>query len=67
MSRGLITRRDHADALRLRLLSCLSEIDHWSGPFDEGDEFVAKMLDARIAVQEAVACVAEAEGLMKDE
>lgn len=67
MSRYPQTRRDHADALRMRLLSCLEEVDHWSGDFDQSDEFVAKMLDARIALQEALVCVAEAINLMPEE
>lgn len=67
MSRFPQTRKDHVDALRLRLLSCLSEADAWSGSFDEGDEFVAKMIEARIAVQEAVLLVGEAQEIMRDE
>lgn len=67
MSRGLITRRDHVSALRIRLESSLKECDHWSGSFDEGDEFVSLMLEARIAVREAVLRVGEAVNLMPND
>ena len=67
MSRGLTSRKDCVAAIRLCLLSDLGRIDHWTGSFDLGDETIAKLLEARIALQEAIMCVSEAENLMTDE
>lgn len=67
MSRSPKTRRGHVSALRIRLESAIKDCDFWSGSFDEGDEFVALMLEARIAVREAVLRVGEAEEKMRDE
>lgn len=67
MSRGITSRKDAVSSLRIRLESCLTEIDHWSGSFDLDDEAIAKFLEARIAVRQAVLLVGEAEGLMPDE
>lgn len=67
MSRGIQTKRDALSVIRLRLLSELGVVDHWTGDFALGDETIAKLIEARIALQEAIACVAEAEGLMPEE
>lgn len=67
MSRGIHTRRDAADALRTRLLSELGTIDWWTGSFVMPDEFVAKMLDARLELKLAVSYVTEAMELMPEE
>lgn len=67
VSRSLQTRKDHVSALRIRLESCLTEVDHWSGSFDLGDEIIARFLEARVTVREAVLLVGEAEGLMPEE
>lgn len=67
MSRGIINRKGAVHVLRTRLESDLSEIDHWSGSFDLGDEAIAKFLEARIAVREAILLVGEAMELIPEE
>jgi hypothetical protein len=67
MSRGITSKRDALSVLRLRLLAELKDLDYWTGSFDIGDEAIAKLVEARIALQETIVCVGEAEELVPDE
>ncbi len=67
MGRGITSTRDALSVLRLRLLSELGVVDYWMGSFDIGDDAVALLLEARIALQETVLLVARAEELVPEE
>ena len=67
MSRSPQTRKQHVEALTIRLRACLSEVDHWAGSFDYGDEFVGSMCDARVTLDYAVHLVESAAKLMPEE
>ena len=67
MSRGIQTRKQSVEALVIRLRSCLEEVDHWTGSFDEGDEFVGRMCDARVTLDYAKHLVESACKLMPEE
>ena len=67
MSRGLTSKKDCLSVLRLRLLSELGSLDYWTGSFELGDEVIGLLLEARIALQEAVLLVARAEETMQNE
>ena len=66
MSRGITTRRDAMAVLRMRLASDLSEIDHWTGSFDLGDDVIGLLLDARGSVKEAIELIAAVEEIMPE-
>ena len=48
-------------------MSDIGRIDYFSGDFDLGPDVVGKLLDARIALMEAIMRVNDAEKLMPDE
>lgn len=67
MSRGITSRKDAISVLSKCLIENLASIDYWTGSFDIPDEAIAKFLEARIAVRQAVLLVGEAEALIPDE
>jgi hypothetical protein len=67
MTRAAETKKDAVHVLAMRIEDLAVECERWHATACVNDTFSGKMLEARIALQKAIVCVAEAENLMPEE
>lgn len=67
MSRGLATRKQHVEALIIRLKECSHDLSHWCGSYELGDEAVRLFYLADAELRDALENTKAACKLMPEE